>query len=534
MLFGGALLTGVGGVFGAFLVIIGVVFAAGAVRGAGAADGRAGGADRRRAAADRARRDPRALTPRARLGRRAARGRAGPARLDRAVRDRRRAVPGRDELHRRRRRAARPRRRGVRGADHVRARGAAAADAVGEVRKRLHAAWPARRREQPAGQRAAPRGRRAGTRGAGAAARGRPAGGPLARGERRARRRGARRTRRRPARRRPAAPQRRRWAQRRARRRRALREPRREQRAAGRGAAACASGSRSARAILARAPAEAITAMHAGARAGHGTSQDQQRPQTSASSTGGAERRSPRTPSDGRERRAVDPQRRGRRRPSRRAPERRGSGPDQRAGVPPAPVRQLHTSSVAREASPTAEAGRRAQAGPTPPTGDAPCREADRRDRTEAVPRRGLGPGAEAAARATNGGREALSAAKKPRSAGSPGRSRWPEPTRGQTQAAAPRAAMIHRTFRSLDDPPKLVGFTIRQWVTLIAASARAARDRAARAPAGQAGDHAAARSRSGCPPRSPTSQRAAGCTSAGCSRDMLPLAADAEGAGGL
>lgn len=27
---------------------------------------------------------------------------------------------------------------------------------------------------------------------------------------------------------------------------------------------------------------------------------------------------------------------------------------------------------------------------------------------------------------------------------------------------------MIHRTFRSLDDAPKLVGFTMRQWVALI------------------------------------------------------------------
>ncbi|MFZ1153971.1 MAG: PrgI family protein [Solirubrobacteraceae bacterium] len=27
---------------------------------------------------------------------------------------------------------------------------------------------------------------------------------------------------------------------------------------------------------------------------------------------------------------------------------------------------------------------------------------------------------------------------------------------------------MIHRTFRSLDDPPKLVGFTIKQWAALI------------------------------------------------------------------
>ena len=30
---------------------------------------------------------------------------------------------------------------------------------------------------------------------------------------------------------------------------------------------------------------------------------------------------------------------------------------------------------------------------------------------------------------------------------------------------------MIHRTFRSLDDRPKLVGFTIRQWLALIAGS---------------------------------------------------------------
>ncbi len=27
---------------------------------------------------------------------------------------------------------------------------------------------------------------------------------------------------------------------------------------------------------------------------------------------------------------------------------------------------------------------------------------------------------------------------------------------------------MIHRMFRSLDDPPKLVGFTIKQWAVLI------------------------------------------------------------------
>ena len=68
VLFGGALLSGAGGVFGAFLVIIGVVFAAGPVRGAGAADGGARGADRRRAAADRALGDPRALASRAQLG----------------------------------------------------------------------------------------------------------------------------------------------------------------------------------------------------------------------------------------------------------------------------------------------------------------------------------------------------------------------------------------------------------------------------------------------------------------------------------
>lgn len=30
---------------------------------------------------------------------------------------------------------------------------------------------------------------------------------------------------------------------------------------------------------------------------------------------------------------------------------------------------------------------------------------------------------------------------------------------------------MIHRTFRSLDEAPKLVGFTIRQWMALIAGS---------------------------------------------------------------
>lgn len=31
---------------------------------------------------------------------------------------------------------------------------------------------------------------------------------------------------------------------------------------------------------------------------------------------------------------------------------------------------------------------------------------------------------------------------------------------------------MIHRTFRSLDEPPKLVGFTIKQWAALIAGGA--------------------------------------------------------------
>jgi hypothetical protein len=30
---------------------------------------------------------------------------------------------------------------------------------------------------------------------------------------------------------------------------------------------------------------------------------------------------------------------------------------------------------------------------------------------------------------------------------------------------------VIHRTFRSLDDPPKLVGFTIGQWAALICGS---------------------------------------------------------------
>lgn len=31
---------------------------------------------------------------------------------------------------------------------------------------------------------------------------------------------------------------------------------------------------------------------------------------------------------------------------------------------------------------------------------------------------------------------------------------------------------MIHRTFRSLDEPPRLVAFTIKQWTMLIAGSA--------------------------------------------------------------
>jgi hypothetical protein len=31
---------------------------------------------------------------------------------------------------------------------------------------------------------------------------------------------------------------------------------------------------------------------------------------------------------------------------------------------------------------------------------------------------------------------------------------------------------MIHRTFRSLDQPPKLVGFTIAQWLALIGGAA--------------------------------------------------------------
>ncbi len=31
---------------------------------------------------------------------------------------------------------------------------------------------------------------------------------------------------------------------------------------------------------------------------------------------------------------------------------------------------------------------------------------------------------------------------------------------------------MIHRTFRSLDEAPKLVGFTVKQWAVLIAGSA--------------------------------------------------------------
>ncbi|MHB8491522.1 MAG: hypothetical protein ACYDA6_04810 [Solirubrobacteraceae bacterium] len=37
------------------------------------------------------------------------------------------------------------------------------------------------------------------------------------------------------------------------------------------------------------------------------------------------------------------------------------------------------------------------------------------------------------------------------------------------TQPTDPSEVMIHRTFRSLDDPPKLLGFTMRQWVALMA-----------------------------------------------------------------
>ena len=107
VLFGGALLSGAGGVFGALLVIVGVVFAAGLfatqvlltvvlavliVAGPPLIA---------------LSRDPRALTPRARMARRAADRRAVPLGWTRPVRDRRRAVPGRDELHRRRGRSAR-------------------------------------------------------------------------------------------------------------------------------------------------------------------------------------------------------------------------------------------------------------------------------------------------------------------------------------------------------------------------------------------------------------------------------------------
>ena len=42
----------------------------------------------------------------------------------------------------------------------------------------------------------------------------------------------------------------------------------------------------------------------------------------------------------------------------------------------------------------------------------------------------------------------------------------------GRASDGSRAAAVIHRTFRSLDDAPKLVGFTIRQWAALIAGSA--------------------------------------------------------------
>ncbi len=34
---------------------------------------------------------------------------------------------------------------------------------------------------------------------------------------------------------------------------------------------------------------------------------------------------------------------------------------------------------------------------------------------------------------------------------------------------------MIHRTFRSLDEPPRLIAFTIKQWIVLILGSATVA-----------------------------------------------------------
>ena len=69
VLFGGALLLGAGGVFGAFLVIVGVVFAAALFASSGGADRPVGARVLRGAAVHRAVADPRALASGAGVGR---------------------------------------------------------------------------------------------------------------------------------------------------------------------------------------------------------------------------------------------------------------------------------------------------------------------------------------------------------------------------------------------------------------------------------------------------------------------------------
>ncbi len=122
-------------------------------------------------------------------------------------------------------------------------------------------------------------------------------------------------------------------------------------------------------------------------------------------------------------------------------------------------------------------------ASPTPPTGDAPCGEAQGHDTPRSRREHATEPHRHAGARAGGGASETASreGAADARARAAREDTRYPaghaksdaaQPARGQTQAAATGPAMIHRTFRSLDDPPKLVGFTIRQWGALIAASA--------------------------------------------------------------
>ena len=84
--------------------------------------------------------------------------------------------------------------------------------------------------------------------------------------------------------------------------------------------------------------------------------------------------------------------------------------------------------------------------------------------------------------RAAGGERTGAAGARPPRGASKPPprppkappaspKGRQAPPVKRRT--AAQERAVIHRTFRSLDEAPKLVGFTMRQWAVLIAGSLR-------------------------------------------------------------